>query len=80
MEGGEVMTLFCPGCSRPTALCWCDVEHRGSRAPEGHVALDPLFHEAAAKGFEPLGEDEKAALREKLETMGSVIYGGRGQK
>jgi hypothetical protein len=73
MEGGEVMTRYCPGCSRPTALCWCDVEHRGSRAPEGHVPLDPLFHEAAAKGFEPLSDAEREAFREKAGIFRKVV-------
>ncbi len=36
---------FCPGCRRPNERCACDdpAEPRASRAPEGHVALDPAF-------------------------------------
>ena len=51
--------------------------HSGSRMPQGVEPIDPLFHEAAKSGFEPLGEDEKAAFKEKAEKFQKVIGGGR---
>ena len=37
-------------------------EHRGSRPI---TEIDPLFHDAAFRGFEPVTDGEKEALREK---------------
>jgi hypothetical protein len=73
------MTPFCPGCRRPADRCVCDdpAEPRGSRAPEGHVAIDPLFHEAAASGFEPLSDEARESFREKAGIFRKVVGGGR---
>lgn len=70
----------CPGCRRPNESCACDdpAEPRASRAPEGHVATDPLFHEAAARGFEPLSDVEREAFKEKAGVFAKVVHGGRG--
>ena len=46
-------------------------EHRGSRA------LDADFRAAAATGFAPPTKEQREAFKEKLESMGAVIYGGR---
>ena len=66
---------FCPGCRRPNERCACDdpAEPRGSRAPEGHVAIDPAFREASARGFEPLTDEARESYREKAEIFTKVI-------
>lgn len=63
-------TMHCPlsgrhdagCCEKTTCDCWRHTpagEHRGSRP-----GIDPLFHDAAFRGFEPEMPDQ--AFREKL--------------
>ncbi len=58
------MNRYCPGCSRPTDRCVCDLfspeEPRASRAPEGHVTMD-------AATIAALTHVPEEAIREKDE-------------
>lgn len=62
-------------CARTTCDCWCHTpaaEHRGSRP-----GVDPLFHEAAASGFEPLSDGEREAMGQRMRDMMRVAGGCR---
>ncbi|MDA8122273.1 MAG: hypothetical protein M0Z38_06880 [Deltaproteobacteria bacterium] len=64
----------CLRCGREETRCICEIEfvhgpaygeHRGSRMHVDVEPIDALFHDAAFRGFEPVTEGEKEALREK---------------
>jgi hypothetical protein len=38
-------------------------------------SIDPLFHEAAAKGFEPLSDEARESFREKAGIFRKVVGG-----
>jgi len=64
-----------------TGICRCGPcsdcvpeEHRGSRMPPHMESVDPLFHDAAMREFEPESPGEREAL---LERMGIVVHGGK---
>ena len=71
---------YCLGCGRVEDRCVCEIEfihgqpngeHRGSRA------LDADFQQAAAAGFEPLSEEQKAEYERKLRGASAAISGRR---
>ena len=73
---------ICTGCGRnfpdKAACLTCPTEpqeHRGSRMPNllRECAADPLFADAAFRGFAPLTEDAKVAFKEKAGIYEAVI-------
>jgi hypothetical protein len=59
------------------SVTWKPDEHRASRMPDGVAPIDPLFHEAAASGFEPLSDEARESFREKAGIFRKVV-GGKG--
>jgi hypothetical protein len=69
--------MDCTGVCRHHPCPDCEEEHRGSRMPEGVVPIDPLFIDAAFRGFEPVTPEQRAAFREKSERIWAAANGVR---
>lgn len=61
-------------CEKTICDCWCHWpgDHRGSR-PD----IDPLFADAAFRGFQPETAEQRAAFKEKSERIWAIANGVR---